>query len=105
MCKRNDRYGVRLVGTSDPIAIRPVNMRTIVGMPVYRERPRELEATMCEIKAHGVQSVHSTVLMMRTNYGMHRRVAQVVACLSQACEGIGRATMVISESLTNKLVL
>ena len=38
MCKRtagNDRYGVRLVGTSDPIAIRPVNMRTIVGIPVY----------------------------------------------------------------------
>ena len=94
MCKRNDRYGVLLVGTSDPIAVRPVNMRAIIGMPVYRERPQELETT----------NVHGTALMLRTNYiyGMRGRMAQVMACLGRACEGIGHATMVISEFIDSR---
>ena len=36
-----DRYGVLLVGASEPVAVRPVNLRPIEGVPVYRERPQE----------------------------------------------------------------
>ena len=44
VCKRDDRYGVLLVGTSEPITVRPINMRAIISTPVYRERPQEQEA-------------------------------------------------------------
>jgi hypothetical protein len=86
VCKRNDRYGVRLVGTSDPIAIRPVNMRTIVGIPVYRERPRELEAAMCEIKAHGPGA-------KRARHGAHdaHKLRLARACGSSC--GVSRPSM------------
>ena len=44
---RDNRYGVLLVGETEPIAVRPVNMHSIYtsifSPPVYRERPREQE--------------------------------------------------------------
>ena len=71
-CKRDDCYGVLLVGASEPIAVRPINMRTIIGTPVYRERPQEQEAA----------NMHGTALMLRAAPNMCGCVAQVVACLS-----------------------
>ena len=35
VCKRDDRYGVLLVGATEPIAVRPINMRAIIGTPIY----------------------------------------------------------------------
>ena len=44
MCTRDDQFGVLLVGETEPVAVRPVNMRAIYGTPVYRDRPQEQEA-------------------------------------------------------------
>ena len=94
VCKRDDRYGVLLVGTSEPIAVRPVNMRTIIGTPVYRERPQEQEAA----------NIHGTAFMLRTAPNVRGRAAQVVACLGRACEGIGRVAVVFSEFIDSRSV-
>ena len=60
VCHRGDRYGVLLIGTSEPIAVRPINLRQINGAPVYREWPKEREATDTK------EVVHGTALMLRT---------------------------------------
>ena len=44
MCTRDDRFGVLLVGETEPVAVRADNMRAISGTPVYRDRPQEQEA-------------------------------------------------------------
>ena len=41
VCRRGDRYGVLLVGATEPVAVKPVNLRPISGNPVFRDRPRE----------------------------------------------------------------
>ena len=46
--------------------------------------------------------MHGTALMLRTNYDVRGRMAQVVACLGQACEGIGRVSVVISEFIDSR---
>ena len=43
ICTHNDQCSVLLVGASEPIAVRPINMRTISGTPVHRKRPQEQE--------------------------------------------------------------
>ena len=40
-CRRGDRYGVLLVGATEPVAVKPVNLRPISGDPVFRDRPWE----------------------------------------------------------------
>ena len=81
---------------SDPIAICPINLRQINGVPVYREWPQEREV------ADTKEVVHSTALMLRTAPNVCGHVAQVVACLGQACEGIRRVMVVLSEFIDSR---
>ena len=47
--------------------------------------------------------VDGTTLMMRTAPNVHGRVAQVVACLSWACEGVGCVAVVFAEYIDSHI--
>ena len=41
VCCRGGRYGVLLVGATEPVAVKPVNLHPIEKTPVFRDRPQE----------------------------------------------------------------
>ena len=51
-----------------------------------------------------MEVVDGTALMLRTSPNVRGCVAQVVACLGRACEGIGRVAVVFSEFIDSRSV-